>query len=744
MTARQPSPDDRPAPSGLASAPPCSAREAVADDAERRLARLYAELDGTGLLLVRLDAGGRVVYANAAWRDFVRGSGGRAEPIDGNARRHVELTRHVSQPAARATARVLASLPDLPGEASTAEFSCDVDRALRWFRLDGRRLEDGVLLAHTDITEQRRAEAELRIMGIVSRALAERQPFVSACRLLMEATCETLDWDFAGVWVPNDWNELVCANFRGPAHIVGSEFENLTRTTSFERGKGLPGQAWLSQVPLWIDDLAAADQFPRLQRGRAIGLKSGFAVPICRDGQLLAVLEVFSCAKRREDQRLIDFLATAGSQLGQEELRVRTTSRGDPGQSAVHMTKARLDAILEHAPGFIIAVDPTGRIQFINRVFPHHRRDDVIGSDWLRHVPASEHAALMTKLQELLATGAPQRHEMRMDGADGRQVWLSAHLAPTRENGVIVGAVTSVQDVTDLKHAQLEIAATQRWVSVGTLAAGVAHEVNTPVQFVNDNLHFIRDAARRLLGLAQKLGAMPHMLLDGASEAQLRDAATVALRAVQAARLPFLEQEVPKAVDACIEGISRVTTIVESLKELAQPAGAEMEEADLNRVIERSLTIATSEYRYVAELQTDLGELPPVRCLVSEIGQVVLNLVVNAAHAISDVVRGTDQKGTLEIRTWREQDQAVIAIRDTGTGIPEEIRPRIFDPFFTTKEVGKGTGQGLALAWAVIKQKHDGSLTFESTVGEGTTFFIRLPIVRSSPRVAAEAARSRA
>ena len=714
----------------------------MSDSADRFLARICAELGGTPLLLVRLDAGGRVTHTNEAWRDFLRASGAFDAGADAVGLDHVELTRHVSPGAARAAARVLARLPDGAREAATEEFRCTVDGALRWFRLDARRLEDGVLLAHSDITAQRRAEAELRIMSVVSKSLAERQAFVSACRLLTAATCEALDWDFAGVWVPNDWNQLLCADFRGPPHIVGSEFENLTRTTTFERGDGLPGQAWQSQRPSWLVDLAAADPYPRMQRGRAIGLRSGFALPICCDGQLLAVLELFSCTRRREDQGLMDLLSTGGYQLGQEELRVRATVGVDSRSSVPHMTRSRLDAILEHAPGHIVAIDREGRVQFINRVFPHHRRDEVVGSDWLRHLPASEHAALTSKLQVLLATGTPQQHEMHMVGPDGRQVWMSGQLAPTRENGVVVGAVASVQDVTELKRAQLEIAAAQRWVSVGTLAAGVAHEINTPVQFVSDNLHVLRDAARRLLGVAQKLGALPHLLAERTAEPQLREAGLVAVRAVQSARLPFLEQEVPKAIDACIDGLSRVTTIVESLKELAQPAGLEMEDADLNRVVERSLVIAMSEYRHVAELHTDFGELPPVRCLVSEIGQVVLNLVVNAAHAIGDVVRGTEQKGKLEVRTWREHDRAVIAIRDTGTGIPEEIRSRIFDPFFTTKEVGKGTGQGLALAWAVVKQKHEGSLTYESTVGEGTTFFIRLPIARERARRREGTARS--
>jgi signal transduction histidine kinase len=338
---------------------------------------------------------------------------------------------------------------------------------------------------------------------------------------------------------------------------------------------------------------------------------------------------------------------------------------------------------------------------------------------------------MSAKVQAVFDTGNPQRHELSMPGPDGREIWLSIQMRPMREKDEIVGVVITSLDSTELKRTQMEFAAAQRWASVGTLAAGIAHEINTPIQFVNDNVHFVGNATRRLLALAQKLAPLAQHINEAPSEtldAGLRDAASSAMQAIRATRLTFLEAEVPKAIDACVEGLGRVATIVQSLKEFAHPPSEHMEPADLNHVVERSLAIAINEYRYVADLHTRFGELPPVRCHASEIGQVVLNLVVNAAHAIADVVRGTERKGKLEVSTWREGDQAIVSIRDTGTGIPEAIRPRIFDPFFTTKPVGKGTGQGLALAWAVIKQKHRGTLTFESTVGEGSTFYIRLPI----------------
>ena len=153
-----------------------------------------------------------------------------------------------------------------------------------------------------------------------------------------------------------------------------------------------------------------------------------------------------------------------------------------------------------------------------------------------------------------------------------------------------------------------------------------------------------------------------------------------------------------------------------------------MAQVDINQAIRSTLVIATNEYRYVAEIETDFAEIPPGNCYAGEINQVVLNLIVNAAHAIGDAVKGTADKGRIRVSTRVLDDQVEIAIADSGKGIPLEVRSRIFDPFFTTKEVGKGTGQGLAIARTVVVEKHGGTLHFETELGRGTTFFIRLPI----------------
>jgi signal transduction histidine kinase len=191
----------------------------------------------------------------------------------------------------------------------------------------------------------------------------------------------------------------------------------------------------------------------------------------------------------------------------------------------------------------------------------------------------------------------------------------------------------------------------------------------------------------------------------------------------------YLRNEIPKAIEHLLEGVAQVARIVRAMKEFSHPGPVEKAPVNINRAIESTILVCKSEWKYVAGLTTDFDpELPPVPCVASEFNQVILNLIVNAAHAIGDVVRDSNQKGSIRISTRRDDGWVEVRVSDTGAGIPEDIRTKIFTPFFTTKEVGKGTGQGLAISHSVIVRKHQGTIHFESEVGVGTTFVIRLPL----------------
>jgi len=313
---------------------------------------------------------------------------------------------------------------------------------------------------------------------------------------------------------------------------------------------------------------------------------------------------------------------------------------------------------------------------------------------------------------------------MARPGAEIRTTLHSARRL-TGQNGECLGAVAVTQDVTQKKHLERELAQAQKLESIGHLAAGVAHEINTPVQFVSDNVQFVRTS---LPDIAAVIHAYRHLQQAVQSGGDVATAARLAAEAEKSADLDYVMMNTSPAIESSIEGLARIAVIVRSMKEFAHPDQAEMKFADLNQAIRSTLVVAHNEYKYVAELDTEFGELPAVQCYLGEINQVILNLLVNASHAIAEVVKDTGARGKLTVRTRLDGEVVEISIGDSGTGIPEAARDKIFDPFYTTKEVGKGTGQGLAIARSVIVNKHGGTLRFETECGKGTTFFIRLPI----------------
>jgi PAS domain S-box-containing protein len=321
--------------------------------------------------------------------------------------------------------------------------------------------------------------------------------------------------------------------------------------------------------------------------------------------------------------------------------------------------------------------------------------------------------------------------ELRMVAADGRCLWLRSFVSTARDaNGRPVRRGILL-DVTARRTLEAKLNISQKLESVGRLASGIAHEINTPVQFVTDNVHFVSSA---FVKLARLLDVHRRLMADASTSVDERLAAAHA--ADEAADIAYLVEEAPRALEGSVEGLGRIATIVRSLAEFSHPDSRDKREADLNASLRSTLTVARNEYKDVAELHLDLGELPPVLCHVGEINQVILNLTVNAAHAIADQ-NPDGALGRITVRSRHEGPDVVISISDTGGGIPEHVRGVLFDPFFTTKEVGRGTGQGLAIARTIVVEKHGGDLTFETEVGHGTTFTLRFPVDAEAPRLRA-------
>jgi signal transduction histidine kinase len=292
---------------------------------------------------------------------------------------------------------------------------------------------------------------------------------------------------------------------------------------------------------------------------------------------------------------------------------------------------------------------------------------------------------------------------------DGTLFHEDATISPVRENGAIIGYVAVKRDVTREVALEQQLLQAQKLEAIGRLAAGIAHEINTPTQFVADNTHFLKDSFAEIVPL---LAATPADALGTAD-------------------LPFLQAEIPKAIDQSLEGLERISKIVGAMKDFSHPGTEDLKPADLNRALDGTITVSRGEWKRVAKMVTQFcPDLPAVPVVLNEINQVFLVLIVNAAHAIEEAAaKSGGREGVITIQTLLKDDHAEVRISDNGAGIPISVMPRIFEPFFTTKPVGKGTGQGLSLARSIVVERHHGRLEFESQEGAGTTFIVRLPLV---------------
>ena len=293
------------------------------------------------------------------------------------------------------------------------------------------------------------------------------------------------------------------------------------------------------------------------------------------------------------------------------------------------------------------------------------------------------------------------------------------------------------QALAQLRGTQAKLIQAQKLEAIGQLAAGIAHEVNTPTQYVSDNTVFAQKAVTSLISALEAAMAVVQAAKEGPVDAALIAAADAA---VTKAKVPYLVKQLPRALDQSREGLERIAAIVRAMKEFSHPSGSEKKPVNLREAIETTIAVARNEWKYVAEVELDMDPgMPLVPALRNEFNQVILNLIVNAAHAIGESTAGGSQgKGKIRITGRTLGDHIEIRVSDTGAGIPENARAKVFEPFFTTKEVGKGTGQGLAIAYSVVVDKHQGSISFETEVNRGTTFVICLPVVDSASAIPAE------
>ena len=388
---------------------------------------------------------------------------------------------------------------------------------------------------------------------------------------------------------------------------------------------------------------------------------------------------------------------------------------------------AETELFLQSIPSILIGLGSDGRITRWNPTAASTfgisaeaalgKNMDDCGIQWL-------HADMKREVSQWLRTENFYRCDDLRFERDKKIRFLGLHIRRISEQNEGTALLVTGADTTMRKGLEEQLRQAQKLEAIGQLAAGIAHEINTPTQYVGDNIRFLKDSWEGIAGLLHLCQELQK------SQNNLPPALLTQFNQIfERADVEYLLKEIPHAIDQSLEGVQRVAKIVRAMKEFSHPGAEEKRAIDLNKAIETTVTVAKNEWKYIADVCLHFDEaMPLVPCHAGELNQVLLNLIVNAAHAIASASDESSPKGRITITSRRVDRWAEVSIQDTGTGIPDSIRSRVFEPFFTTKPLGKGTGQGLALAHSVIVNRHQGQLWFESKVGQGSTFFVRLPL----------------
>jgi two-component system NtrC family sensor kinase len=481
------------------------------------------------------------------------------------------------------------------------------------------------------------------------------------------------------------------------------------------------------------DPPSAAVRFRALASAVEAALKGDLSAPLPLDGndQLTA---------------LARNLQTLFGEMQKNDAKASTAGTAMPNTAAEQQrlanANARLEYLINNTPAIIYSSVPSGdfKMNFVSanasRVLGYDPEEMVTDPNfWFNHIHPDDIPNIFSSLAMVFVEGQ-RAYEYRFRASDGRYLWMHDTLRLIRDaDGNPLEVIGSLTDITDrktmeealkqtdeeqklliekLQQAQAQLLQSEKMASIGQLAAGVAHEINNPVGFVNSNMGSLRGYVETLFNV-----------IDGYDQALARtgngtDVAAAVAQLKKQADLEYLKEDVTALVKESMDGLKRVKDIVQSLKDFSHVGETDWQEADLHQGLDSTLNIANNEFKYKATIEKQYGKLPLVKCMISQLNQVFMNLIVNASHAIKE-------SGVITIRTGVDNDWVWIEVSDTGVGIAPEHLQRIFEPFFTTKPVGQGTGLGLSLSYNIVK-KHGGRIDVESEIGKGTRFTVRLPV----------------
>jgi|GEM_PF-6241157 len=455
------------------------------------------------------------------------------------------------------------------------------------------------------------------------------------------------------------------------------------------------------------------------------------AAPIMEGNQLLGAIEVCylhelpAGAGNPFSQDEIRLLNTLGEMLGRNIVRLRA-------EVQVRRLKQQIEYILSATNTSLTVIDDNYRVCYVG---PHWQRclGNPDGKKCYQYIKDSPHPCNDCGAVKALASKQVVVTEHTIGTDDPRVFHVSSVPFQDDSGQWLVAEVW--RDITERKQMERRLAQAEKLEAIGHLAAGLSHELNTPIQYVDHNVRFLRNVVASVEQLVARLEQLA--ACSGGSTATSEPAAELR-RAIAETDIHFYVQEAHEAIAQSMEGLQQMAKIVQTMKEFAQSGGNDKQVIDINRTIQIALTVCRSRWKETAELKLQLSSEPLcVACNPDELNQVMLHLLNNAAQAIAEAVDGNGKrKGTITVRTRQEGNWAEISVEDNGVGIAPEIQDKIFNPFFTTKDVGQGSGQGLSVVYAIVVQKYGGFIDFDTQPGKGTIFTIRLPLAEHGSAVA--------
>ncbi len=392
--------------------------------------------------------------------------------------------------------------------------------------------------------------------------------------------------------------------------------------------------------------------------------------------------------------------------------------------------EADAEQLLQSISSLLVSLDTKGRVRRWNPVAEQVfdlPKNEVVGEHFDQLDIRWQKKAYLRQIMRAMVKKRAAKFEVSVLDSQGESRRLGVTVYPTDQTSRSSECLILGSDITEQTFLEEQLQRALRLEAVGQLAAGVAHEINTPIQYIGDNVRYLEKCFNRIRPLLENLPVLPEKLRLADETRQFAETFS---KQVEEAKLTSINHQIPDAIQETCEGIESIASIVAAMKEFSHPGSAEKTSVDLNHVVSSAITVAKNEWKLIANVLTSLDlKLPEIQGLPMELNQAFLNIIVNACHAIASKAKnqGDRGKGSISISSRNLEHFVEVRITDTGGGIPEDIRDRIFEPFFTTKEVGRGTGQGLAIAHAVFVQKHNGRLWCEVQPNEGTTFVVQLP-----------------